>query len=146
MKRDPRLRDLSDDHHTALVLARSATRAGDGGDEGAVAEVWVEVARAYDAELAPHFAIEEELLLPALEAIGEGALSERTRADHRRLYALVHGEGARDAERLAEFGAALRDHVRFEERELFPFCQERLGGGALDAVAAACAALRSRSG
>jgi len=134
---------MSDDHHQALVLARCAMRAGDAGDECVTCATWEEVERSYDERLAPHFAIEEEFLLPALEAVGEAAFAERTRADHRRLHGLVHGEGRRSAKRLSEFGAALRDHVRFEERELFPLCEERLSGVVLAAVSAACAHTRT---
>lgn len=114
MKRDARLQGLSSDHHRALVLAR-ALRSG--------------TAPALDAlraELEPHFRIEEDVLLPALEAAGERALAERTRDDHTFLRSAPAGEA------LAE---RLEAHVRFEERELFPRCEAVLDGAVLDEVA-----------
>jgi hypothetical protein len=125
MKRDPRLHSLSTDHHHALVLARRCAR---GELDAAAARA------AYERELAPHFAIEERLLLPALEAAGERAAADRTRAEHATLRAHL------DAGRLADFASLLEAHVRFEERELFELAQARLGEDALRAIAAACEA------
>jgi hemerythrin-like domain-containing protein len=142
VKRDDRLRDLSDDHHAALVLARRARNAGALAHVMKQREVWDAVARAFAQDLAPHFAIEERLLLPALTSVGEGALAERVRAEHVALRALLDDPRAL-ATRLSAFGDLLRDHVRFEEREVFPVAQEKLSSAALDAVALACRAARA---
>ncbi len=87
----------------------------------------------FEAELAPHFAVEEDLLLPALRAAGGEALAARTAADHEALRAHLAAAAASPG-RLAEFAEALRAHVRFEERELFAAC-EALPGETLEAVA-----------
>lgn len=142
MKRDDRLRDLSDDHHAALVLARRARNAADAAQEATRREAWDDVVRGFARDLAPHFAIEEQLLLPALLSVGEGALAERTRADHDRLRALLEDPRPENL-RLAEFGTQLHEHVRFEERDLFPVAQERLPDDVLDAVALACRSMRA---
>jgi hypothetical protein len=105
MKRDPRLQPLSRDHHHALVLARRATRGALG---------IAEVRRAYDAELAPHFAVEESALLPALYAAGRTDLADRMLHEHHEIQAALARED------LSSFGRLLTDHVRFEERDLFP--------------------------
>lgn len=133
MKRDRRLQGLSSEHHQALVLARSLEGLVSSGDPDA--EAARALAARFDAELAPHFQIEETLLLPALRAAGETALVARTEADHAFLRAqaaaaaLGHGEG------LGAFAERLREHVRFEERELFPRCEELVPGALLDEVA-----------
>lgn len=111
MKRHPKLRALSREHHAALVLARRASRGGD-------AALWASVRRAYEAELEPHFRDEELRILPALERAGEHALVARTLADHRRLRELATGPAT--TENARELGALLTAHVRFEERTLFP--------------------------
>jgi hypothetical protein len=117
MKRDRRLQGLSSDHHQALVLARRAA----GGELDAE-----EVRARFERELAPHFAIEEELLLPALD---DAALVARTASDHAAIRAaLARGD-------LAGFAELVASHVRFEERELFPACEERVSPEVLDAVA-----------
>jgi hemerythrin-like domain-containing protein len=135
LKRHPDLRDLSDDHHAALVIARRCVRSARPGAAASADELRGEVLAAFAAQLEPHFEIEERHLLPALEAIGEGSLAERVRADHARLRALVAGL---EAERLESFGALLEGHVRFEEREVFEVAQARLPEAALRAIAEAC--------
>lgn len=143
MKRDDRLRYLSDDHHQALVLARHAERAGAGLGSRSPQEVWAEVVERFDGELTPHFEIEERILLPALEQLAESELVGRTRAEHSLLRNLVRNDDRPTEARLAEFGALLREHVRFEERTLFPVAQEKLAEDSLDAVADACAQSRT---
>jgi hypothetical protein len=144
VKRHPHLRLLSDDHHAALVLARRTRRAaGRGAGRGELAAMWQDVGRRFALELEPHFRVEEERLLPALEAAGEGALVERTRADHARLRALVRAEAAPEV--AAEFAALLHRHVRFEERELFGRAEEVLAPSILEAVARAARAARARA-
>lgn len=138
MKRVPELRDLSDDHHTALVLARRCERAASAGSADAAKATWDEVREAFAGHLEPHFEIEERLLLPALASIGEGHLAEGIRGDHAALRALLtegRGELA-----LRRFGERLRSHVRFEEREVFEGTQDRLPASALRAIAEACRA------
>ena len=117
-KRDARLRELSSEHHAALVWARRLRR---GIDRHPMAE-------RFARELEPHFAIEETILAPALRACGEHALVDRLLAEHATLRRLA----AEDAHET--FGTALHDHVRFEERELFPRCEAVLSGDVLDAV------------
>ena len=119
MKRDARLIGLSSEHHHALVLARRATR-----NELTLDEAQ----RRFDEELAPHFPTEEQILLPALRSAGAVELADRTRAEHVEIRAAL---GRAD---LAELGRLLTEHVRFEERELFPACEALLSPSVLDAV------------
>lgn len=136
MKRIPQLRDLSDDHHTGLVLARRCRQAGD--QDGPSAEsVWEQVLEAFASHLDPHFRIEEEHLLPALEAIGEARLADRIRQDHGALRAL-RGSELPVRERVVGFGELLEAHIRYEEREVFEPTQHRLPTEALEAIASAC--------
>ena len=139
MKRDRRLRQLSDDHHQALVLARRATSAASVKPE-TLAGLWDEVARRFHSELAPHFSIEEQYMLPALARAGGAALAKRTRDEHAELRRIVSDDGHDLATRLDRFGTLLRDHVRFEERVLFEAVQERLSDAELEAVSEACRA------
>ncbi|MBK8011756.1 MAG: hemerythrin domain-containing protein [Deltaproteobacteria bacterium] len=139
MKRDPHLLDLSRDHHHALVLARRAeTTAADGTDDD-VTSTWETIAEAFDADLAPHFEVEELYLLPPIDAAGEVELVRRTRSDHERLRSLL-ASADDPRSRLREFGERLRQHVRFEEQELFPTAEATLDAAQLRAVANASAA------
>lgn len=131
MKRDPRLHGLSSEHHHALVLSRELgelTRAG------RVDEAIQRLLERFAGELEPHFRVEEELLLPALREAGEAALVQRTEEDHAALRAHVAAVAAGQIAGLAMFAERLVEHVRFEERELFPSCEARLGGSVLDEV------------
>ena len=107
MKRHSRLAQLSREHHTALRLGRHLLAGG------AQAEL--------DAELPgleAHFAEEERDLLPLLDTARHLALAERLRAEHAQLR-LLFAAALRGRDE-AQAGQALIDHVRFEERELFP--------------------------
>jgi hemerythrin-like domain-containing protein len=136
MKRNDALRDLSDDHHGALVLMRRCREAVGAGD-AAIAEAWRRARRAYEDELRPHFEIEEAHLLPGLEEIGEAHLAKRIREEHEELRAALHAAETTDRD-LSAFAAKLEAHVRFEEREVFEATQERLPDHVLDAIASAC--------
>ena len=137
MKRVPELRDLSDDHHTGLMLARRCRQAGRSDSELSPPQVWKQVLEAFESFLEPHFRIEEEHLLPALEAIGEASLAKRIREDHTAMRELRESEApSRDS--VERFGALLESHIRFEERQVFESTQHRLPARALEAIAAAC--------
>lgn len=114
MKRHPHLVRLSREHHVALRLGRHLLSGG--GTAGL---------RAEQAALAAHFAEEERDLAPLLEARGRNALAARLRAEHAHLRSLFAAalHGAHEA----EAGQALIDHVRFEERELFPVVETLFG-------------------
>ncbi len=144
MKRDRRLRQLSDDHHQALVLARRATSAAMSTPEAALV-AWEEIVRRFHRELTPNFSVEDQHMLPALERAGVGALAKRTRGEHAELRRLVSEDRHDVATRLDRFGALLRAHVRFEERVLFEAAQEQLNNAELDAVNEACRAETSSS-
>jgi len=123
MKRDIRLQGLSQDHHHALVLARYiAAICARGGMDASVVEL---VKERFAAEIAPHFAIEERLL-DALGGSGLDALATRTRNEHAAMRQLLETTSETDPACLCEFGKLLTEHVRFEERELYPACEERL--------------------
>jgi len=137
MKRSPQLTPLAREHNRALSLARRAERAAAEGDDPAVARTWREVTAVFDAELEPHFAVEDRHLVPALDAVGETEVAERLRRDHRVLRALRTTTAPRTRELLADFGRLLHDHVRYEDRVAFVRAEARLDTAALDAIEAA---------
>ena len=131
MKHDPRLNGLSSEHHHALVLARDLT------DEQSAwtPEAGVTLGKRFALELEPHFRLEEEVLLPALRRAGETSLVDRIAVDHAFLRTSVEAARAGDARAARAFGERLREHVRFEERELFPACTRTLPDEVLDEIA-----------
>lgn len=112
MKRHPRLIQLSREHHLALRLGRTLQR-GEGVDE-----LQTEL-----PGLLAHFAEEERDLLPLLVARGHGSQAERLLAEHTQLRSLFDATLAGQEDAAAQTGQALVEHVRHEERELFPLLE-----------------------
>jgi iron-sulfur cluster repair protein YtfE (RIC family) len=138
MKRSDALAGLSRDHHHGLVVAQRLSRAtaetasaardsflGYWNDEGHL-----------------HFAIEEDVLLPAFarhHAPDDPAVV-RVLVDHvdlRRRAADLRETATPTPESLHELGGRLHDHVRHEERVLFPLIEAELPDAELLALATA---------
>lgn len=132
MERIQALRRLSSDHHTGLVLARRL-RGMDAASEIDRERTWVDLKQRFAEELDPHFRLEEVGVLPALQAVGEGALVERTLAEHRAMRDRIEQGGPADLE---TFATLLSDHIRFEETELFATAQRVLDAATLDRLQA----------
>lgn len=129
MQRHPALRKLSSEHHTGLVLARRARQAVREG--AAQSAAWEAVKERFRAELDGHFRREELGLLPALLAVGEVGLVERTLREHQALRALVDEDRV---ENLIRFADLLTAHIRFEEGPLFDAAQRQLAPSLLAAL------------
>lgn len=132
MKRHPALVHLSHDHHHALVEARRLRRAAAGSDPGAAAAAF---ATFFADVTLPHFREEEETLFP-LAAGNEEARPGVVQAllDHQQLHALAArlDEATPDLPAtMVELADLLEQHVRREERELFPLL-EQIAADALD--------------
>lgn len=135
MKRDPRLIELSRDHYRALVLAAALRKSGLNATQAARARA--DLVAQFPADIEPHFRVEEETLLAALKTLDGDApmLLARAESDHAALRAGAARAARGEPVDLKAYGDRLHDHVRFEERELFQFCQEKLPSGVLDEVA-----------
>ena len=138
MKRDPALVALSRDHHLALSVARTLKRAtADTASDAraAFADFWQEHGRG-------HFRLEEEILLPAYAQHGDPChqLVARALCDHVDIRARADTlavDATPDPAILHELGTRLADHVRLEERQLFPLIEAALPAARLAAVATA---------
>jgi Hemerythrin HHE cation binding domain len=133
MKRSAALTPLSHDHQHALDAALRLRRAG---DAAAVAHF-----RAFfEREGRRHFEIEERLVLPALPGDDAqwAAGVARVLSDHAAIRAAAGSLDSIGAAR--ELGQRLHDHVRFEERTLFPYLERRLDAAELERLGAAIAA------
>ena len=123
MQRHPALIPLSHDHHHALVLSRRVQQAL----EKDQVEEMVEYVREFQTtELERHFEEEELHIFPLVPDTDERVL--RAMIEHRQLRSYlssVEKSTDRDEQRrlLLAFAKLLHDHVRFEERELFPYIE-----------------------
>lgn len=138
MKRDAALASLSRDHHQALFVAQQLRRvtaetAADG--RARFLEFW----RGHGAD---HFRIEEDILLPAYAPYGDShhPLVARVLCDHveiRGRAAAVTSDDGVTPEALQQLGTRLAEHVRLEERELFPLIEAALPADRIESVGAA---------
>jgi hypothetical protein len=128
VKRSAALAGLSRDHHHALDAALRLSRADAGGLEAAVRNFHEFYTQRGDR----HFEAEEAVLLPALPESDPdwAALCARVRSEHADLRR--RGAEVGDLAAAHALGERLRDHVRFEERQLFEVLEERLGDDELE--------------
>jgi hemerythrin-like domain-containing protein len=129
MKRAEALRPLSREHLVALTVAKNLRATADPAAARAeFLDFWREDGR-------DHFRVEEEVLLPvwALHAEVEREGVIRMLDEHReiRKEALRLQVGEATVEQLRSLGVLLHNHVRFEERELFPLVEADLDADAV---------------
>jgi hemerythrin-like domain-containing protein len=130
MKRSPELTPLSRDHHKALSAAQRLSRAE---DEAAACRELLDFWTSHGSR---HFQIEEDVLLPAwleLDPAADGEMAARTVREHLEIRTAVRRARHSDSDLndLRAVGKLLADHVRFEERELFPLIESRLDSASL---------------
>ena len=136
MKRQEALQQLTRDHHRALEAALKLRRAGTEEMEEATAEFL----RFWREHGALHFRVEEDVLLPgaAPEVDPTDPAVVRVLTDHveiRRRADELDARGVPDPTELNALGELLNDHVRHEERVLFPMIEERLSAERLEILA-----------
>lgn len=136
MKRSEELAPLSRDHHQGLFAALKLRRAS-AEDAAAAREAFLAF---WEPEGRRHFAIEEDLLLPAFARRGpaDHEAVVRVLVEHvdlrRRARDVAGGEASTDA--LHELGERLRAHIRHEEDVLFPLIEATLEHDELVALGA----------
>jgi hypothetical protein len=127
VQRSPALAPLSRDHHVTLTHALRLRRASEPDVPAVVAGFLAFLVD--DGER--HFRAEEEVLLPLLPD-DEPAAGLRLTRDHAEIRRRARALGEHpDPAAAAELGELLAEHVRFEERELFPLLEARLEAAAL---------------
>jgi len=118
-KRHKALQPLSREHHHGLLLSWKI-RAGFSKDVDPK-RIKVYADWFYEHHLIPHFELEESHVFSILEP--EHELVKRALADHRRLRRLFNDKED-DLKTLSKIEEELEQHIRFEERILFPEIQK----------------------
>ena len=144
MKRNKNLQPLSRDHFQTLTLVQKIEESLEGDITSNLTDIIEYVHGFWQKHLTPHFKAEEDFLLSAFALrVGEdNSLIERTLHDHRNMKAIHQSfettisqeEGVR---LLKEFASLLHDHIRFEERELFPAVEKQLTKDELESMGVA---------
>lgn len=139
MKRDKNLVPLSHDHHHGLILSQILKedtppyRGLPSSPEG-INEYALEF---YNKELKKHFKKEEEILLPVCKGKDENLdeqLNKMT-ADHKEIKKLFSEMKKKtDVKLMDTTGEKLGEHIRFEERKLFPLIQKILNQKELELI------------
>ncbi len=134
MKRDEALQPLSREHLAALLVAKKLKEATTLAEATRTfLEFWQEDGRR-------HFRVEEEVLLPgwAMHAEVDRDGVRRMLDDHLAIRgeALRLEAGEATLEEARELGKLLHDHVRFEERQLFPRAEADLDATGLARLSA----------
>jgi hemerythrin-like domain-containing protein len=135
MKRDKNLQELSRDHHHGLLLGWKIRQ---GLKLQVDPELIVQYIRYFfHSALLPHFGEEETHILTYLE--DDNTYKERTLNDHRAITSLVEALADKENEAAVflKIAELLDDHIRFEERELFPYLQEQFSSEQLNEIGVA---------
>jgi len=133
MKRHPSLKKLSSDHHQGLVYSKKLISAA-AKTEAEAEEIFVMFAKFFNGELQDHFTEEENHLTPYFI---NNPLIERMQAEHKNMKAAFEAlnTGGSDLKAgLADLGEMLNDHIRFEEKELFPMIENTLSESELEEI------------
>jgi len=128
MKRSAYLQPLSREHHNALKLAKTCERCADTSDESILNMTCIKAVKLYDDELEAHFRYEENNLLPLLMGTSEQPMAERVVHEHKMMQSMLNELRLNHAHELRRFGEMLAEHVRYEERELFPVLEQFFSG------------------
>ena len=131
MKRNKNLIELSRDHHHGLLLGWKIKQ----GIKNLVAieELVNYVIHFCTKALFPHFKEEEDHVLIYLDAGNN--FHKRTLAEHLEIQDLVKNistSGMANYEMLLSLASMVEAHIRFEERELFPYIESQLSMEELD--------------
>jgi iron-sulfur cluster repair protein YtfE (RIC family) len=123
MKRHEAIVSLSRDHHTALLFCWKLRQGISKEIEPARMQAYV--AYFWETHLQPHFLEEEQLIFPACDP----ELAGKALQDHHSIrdqVKHVSTSGKVDPVELAKLADTVDEHVRFEERTLFPNMQKVL--------------------
>jgi iron-sulfur cluster repair protein YtfE (RIC family) len=137
VKRHESLRPLSRDHHHGLAEAR-ALRWAVSGRAGTPREARKHLLSAWERWLSSHFEDEERWLVPL---IPDPADARRLEAEHRDVRGLIEAldrageESEPHRDLLERIATRLHDHIRWEERQLFPSVEATASESALATLA-----------
>ena len=144
MKRANQLQPLSRQHHLGLNLSRHAKESLDEPKE--IAKHWYNLT-SYINDMAYHFQIEDNLIANALEPYrvtesDVASVLDTLDGQHKQLHQLMdeveasqkHDNKDITVAQVKALGTLLYDHIRFEERALYPAVEKHLTEAELDAV------------
>lgn len=137
MKRHDALIQLSHEHHHGLVWARKFYDLPESATESEQQELLAEFFPVWREEINPHFHKEEEILLPLFDVDADPDVQ----CIHDMLQQHIHIrrdvlllELEPSLEVIHRLGKALKEHIRLEEREVFPLVEEKASTETLNTI------------
>ncbi|XXQ67446.1 hemerythrin domain-containing protein [Neisseriaceae bacterium B1] len=112
MKRHATLINLSQEHHHTLALCLRILRDPNLNHHEDITAHFVDLER--------HFGEEEQMFASLWQKLNRADLQQRFEQEHAQLRDLYHHAQFENADWNTQFATLLREHARFEERELFP--------------------------
>jgi iron-sulfur cluster repair protein YtfE (RIC family) len=135
MKRNKNLYPLSHQHHNGLMAVLLLEK---GVKKNAELKIMNDfILYCWNEELNHHFIAEEEQLNPEQLQIPQfQELYSRMLSEHILIREIVNAikQGKESTEQIVSFHTLLEDHIRFEERILFPFLEEHATENALAGI------------
>ncbi|WLP95462.1 hemerythrin domain-containing protein [Psychrobacter sp. M13] len=144
MKRAKQLQPLSRQHHLGLNIGRHGKECADNPEQ--IAEHW-QALSSYMGDMQDHFRLEDDLIVEGLQPYRKeepevAAVLDKLEGQHKELRELTADIAATlktasslpSVEQVRALAGLLYDHVRFEERELFPVTEKYLTESELDAI------------
>ncbi len=131
IKRSAQLTPLSKEHHEGLLFGWKIRQGlNNGTDINTIGEY---VQWFWKTHLQEHFWQEEQLIAAYLPK--DDTMLQRMLNEHQEIEAYIHiNDSIIDAANLLQIADAVRDHIRFEEREFFPYVESKLSTDQLDNI------------
>jgi hemerythrin-like domain-containing protein len=127
MKREKQLQPLSHQHHNGLMAALLLKKGVEKQADTTVMDDFI--VSVWNGELRNHFIKEEVYLHPhVLQIPSLMEKYELMKAEHHQIRHLIDAirSGDSNVARITDFYTLLEKHIRFEERELFPFIEQNI--------------------
>jgi iron-sulfur cluster repair protein YtfE (RIC family) len=140
-KRNEALIPLTHDHHHALGHARRLIEAAGSDSAAQCREARTTFLEFYENDLLVHMHEEEEALFPTYLDVVDEPPTELVQVliEHVAIHGLVTrlrdgADASPDRDLLKELGETLREHVRMEEKVLFPLIEASVAGAQLGSL------------
>ncbi|RPF53222.1 hemerythrin domain-containing protein [Aquisalibacillus elongatus] len=130
MKRHEALNPLSHHHHHALVMALEMKRSGTEKSDKTFKQLVRDMIDFWENDGRDHFRDEEEVLVPLYLEHADSVevdLVKEMLYQHVQIRSLIYDlreKGVTQHEKMRELGEILDQHIRLEERELFPLIEQ----------------------
>lgn len=144
MKRDPNLYPLSWQHQNGLMAVLLLKK---GINKGADVQVMSDFIHSlWEAELKEHFLAEEEALVPGNDKQHQ-TYYQKLKTEHQLLAGMIEIISRQEADLflINKFQQQLEQHIRFEEREFFPWLEQHFTAAELEKMGAQLQHLPSKT-